>query len=763
MVVSVSHREITQLPLATHSESVGVELREDQPHLSTSLSAPRVIEPLTGIFDIPSIFRTRSRVTQAELPRDSARTKVVGASGDALRGSFGSPGTVNIMTGVQTGRESTSLGLFSSTGAHEALGVVPLGPGPTDLGKVSKDAHRLDEANAARDSRVEALERALAETKQKRRAELEASRKLQEDRDRELYKIKRRLKGKHVEDSPSTKAPIARQSEDVLRLAPPTSGTLPDIPGYVTEAEHEYMIASYTTQNDRLSAQAQPSKRRHDDPNDSAPGPHEGELQASKRLRIDFPPASGSGSSSTPASTTAPQSAPSESAVLFYEDSVTETVDVEEWHYESIPLDEVIQFPHEKTTADVDVIPPKSAPTDPNELQIPEEARKILRPLAQSLRIYKKGDDILSSSTRITRSSFDHSSGNPFQGSISKRSYTCDSERCTSGSRIGRSSDEELLTSTKGYATGRHTDDNGFGVGSPRPHRSHQVLARPDPPPPKYYPDGLEVLKRYVRHAITLARVTDYQLAIESRQPKVNLLRPNLHVPAIGSYYLYIPSKVPKYGVVYLTQKKKERKFMQFGELAQFCDGTLLYVYNGLKSRLLTDQIPPTKHNDGKAKVLEEMNLIEEKLKERLMYRRVEAAMRMRARIIGDWEEFLQLSKIINFCPIAGHSGVLIGRAVEKCLVEWGIRNVLTVTVDNASSNDLAIQHLNTFFNHWECGVLEGSFLHMRCAAHILNLVVKDGLSEVIHSVKKVRAFVRYVRSSPTRLNTFKSSIQEED
>lgn len=26
--------------------------------------------------------------------------------------------------------------------------------------------------------------------------------------------------------------------------------------------------------------------------------------------------------------------------------------------------------------------------------------------------------------------------------------------------------------------------------------------------------------------------------------------------------------------------------------------------------------------------------------------------------------------RIINFCPIVGHSGVLIGRAVEKCLLE---------------------------------------------------------------------------------------------
>uniref|UniRef100_A0A803N254 BED-type domain-containing protein n=1 Tax=Chenopodium quinoa TaxID=63459 RepID=A0A803N254_CHEQI len=47
--------------------------------------------------------------------------------------------------------------------------------------------------------------------------------------------------------------------------------------------------------------------------------------------------------------------------------------------------------------------------------------------------------------------------------------------------------------------------------------------------------------------------------------------------------------------------------------------------------------------------------------------------------------------RIINFCPVAGHSGELIGKSVEKCLLEWNVKRVLTVTVDNASSNDLAI------------------------------------------------------------------------
>ena len=47
--------------------------------------------------------------------------------------------------------------------------------------------------------------------------------------------------------------------------------------------------------------------------------------------------------------------------------------------------------------------------------------------------------------------------------------------------------------------------------------------------------------------------------------------------------------------------------------------------------------------------------------------------------------------RIINFCPIAGHNGQLIGRPIEKCLISWGIKNVMTITVDNANSNDLAI------------------------------------------------------------------------
>ncbi|XP_025670511.2 zinc finger BED domain-containing protein RICESLEEPER 2-like [Arachis hypogaea] len=51
----------------------------------------------------------------------------------------------------------------------------------------------------------------------------------------------------------------------------------------------------------------------------------------------------------------------------------------------------------------------------------------------------------------------------------------------------------------------------------------------------------------------------------------------------------------------------------------------------------------------------------------------------------------------------------------------------------------------------------------MRCCAHILNLIVKDGLKEIDDSVAKIRDAVKYVRSSNSRLTRFKACIAEEN
>lgn len=127
--------------------------------------------------------------------------------------------------------------------------------------------------------------------------------------------------------------------------------------------------------------------------------------------------------------------------------------------------------------------------------------------------------------------------------------------------------------------------------------------------------------------------------------------------------------------------------------------------------------------------------------------------------IDNDWKLH---KKILNFCPISSHKGTDIGFEVKKCLNEWGIDRVFTIIMDNASSNDTAIRWLKEQMASWRSSILQCQYLHMRCIAHIINLIVVDGLKEIGISVKKIRATVCYVRQSPARLQKFKEYVENE-
>uniref|UniRef100_A0A803MTM2 hAT-like transposase RNase-H fold domain-containing protein n=1 Tax=Chenopodium quinoa TaxID=63459 RepID=A0A803MTM2_CHEQI len=87
----------------------------------------------------------------------------------------------------------------------------------------------------------------------------------------------------------------------------------------------------------------------------------------------------------------------------------------------------------------------------------------------------------------------------------------------------------------------------------------------------------------------------------------------------------------------------------------------------------------------------------------------------------------------------------------------------MTITVDNASSNDLGVQYLRRRLQRWKDGtILDGKFVHMRCAAHLLNLTVREGLKECDESIKRIRNAVRFVRSSPARLQKFRNCVNQE-
>ncbi|XP_023876928.1 zinc finger BED domain-containing protein RICESLEEPER 2-like [Quercus suber] len=99
-------------------------------------------------------------------------------------------------------------------------------------------------------------------------------------------------------------------------------------------------------------------------------------------------------------------------------------------------------------------------------------------------------------------------------------------------------------------------------------------------------------------------------------------------------------------------------------------------------------------------------------------------------------------------------------RKIEMCLREWGINGIFTLTMDMASSNGATIKFLQIVTKDWEGTVLEHKFLHLRCCAHILNLIVGDGMREIDASIAKVHEAVRYVKSSPNRNQTFMSFVE---
>jgi hypothetical protein len=93
---------------------------------------------------------------------------------------------------------------------------------------------------------------------------------------------------------------------------------------------------------------------------------------------------------------------------------------------------------------------------------------------------------------------------------------------------------------------------------------------------------------------------------------------------------------------------------------------------------------------------------------------------------------------------------------------EWGMQKVMTVTVDNASSNDGGLSYVRKQMVNAKTCIADGKYLHMRCATHIVNLIVADGLKKVNLSVQRVRAAVRYIRNGTTRLDKFKEIVDEE-
>jgi hypothetical protein len=102
------------------------------------------------------------------------------------------------------------------------------------------------------------------------------------------------------------------------------------------------------------------------------------------------------------------------------------------------------------------------------------------------------------------------------------------------------------------------------------------------------------------------------------------------------------------------------------------------------------------------------------------------------------------------------YSGEAISDGILEYLIKWGIQDKIgTITLDNASNNDRAAIILKNNFQRKGKLYFERLFFHVRCCAHILNLVVQDGLGTIDCCLSKIREGVKYLRKSPRHLLKF--------
>ncbi|KAL4569983.1 hypothetical protein LXL04_025632 [Taraxacum kok-saghyz] len=107
--------------------------------------------------------------------------------------------------------------------------------------------------------------------------------------------------------------------------------------------------------------------------------------------------------------------------------------------------------------------------------------------------------------------------------------------------------------------------------------------------------------------------------------------------------------------------------------------------------------------------------------------------------------------RVLSFVHVPPpRTGIDIADGIYKCLQEWEIEHkIFTISVDNVAYNDRALRNLKETFSRVKKLSCGGRLFHIRCCAHILNLLVKDGLAKIEHIIEDVREGIKYAEYEP--------------
>lgn len=119
---------------------------------------------------------------------------------------------------------------------------------------------------------------------------------------------------------------------------------------------------------------------------------------------------------------------------------------------------------------------------------------------------------------------------------------------------------------------------------------------------------------------------------------------------------------------------------------------------------------------------------------------------------------------LLNFSPLPPpHTGQALSDKLFLMLNDWGIEGKVTsITLDNAASNTSCVKIMKSRFIARNVMSDTGKRnFHIRCCAHIINLIVRDGLTEIDPAVIKIRLAVKYLKGSQRRKQNFLDTVSD--
>ncbi|CAD5324782.1 unnamed protein product [Arabidopsis thaliana] len=119
-------------------------------------------------------------------------------------------------------------------------------------------------------------------------------------------------------------------------------------------------------------------------------------------------------------------------------------------------------------------------------------------------------------------------------------------------------------------------------------------------------------------------------------------------------------------------------------------------------------------------------------------------------------------NKILVFCAFPPpHTGMNLAMEILGKLKDWGIeKKVFSITVDNAGNNDTMQEIVKSQLVLRDDLLCKGDFFHVRCAAHILNIIVQIGLKGIGDTLEKIRESIKYVKGSEHREILFVKCVE---